>query len=107
MRVTGLVSRYPDLLENCKEGLGDRVVQKCAVHLECRCMHNNYIHGKKFHFSIRTTVLLRVSHFSDIKIQPEYVLAGLHLEIDPRRGAKYVFIKKRGGGGGEVLCTFA
>ena len=82
MRVTGLVSRYPDLSENCKEGLGDRLVQKCAVHLECRCMHNNFM-GKK---SIRTTVLLRVSHFSDIKIQPEYVLAGLHLEIDPGGG---------------------
>ena len=43
-------------------------------------------------------MLLRVSHFSDIKIQPDYVLAGLHLEIDSRGG---------GGGGGEVLCTFA
>ena len=105
MLVTGLVSRYPDLSENCKEGLDDRVVQKCAVHLECRCMHNNYIHGKNFHFSICTTVLLRVSHFSDIKIQPEDVLAGLHLEIDQRRGAKYVFVKQRGGG--QVLCTFA
>ena len=64
--------------------------------------------GKKFHFSIRTIVLLRVSHFSDIKIQPEYVLAGLHLEIDPRRGAKYVFVKKEGGGGGRssvYICT--
>ena len=49
--------------------------------LNAGALHNNYIHGKNFPFSIRTTVLLRVSHFSDIKIQPEYVVAGLHLEI--------------------------
>ena len=68
-------------------------------------MHNNYIHGKKFHFSIRTTVLLRVSHFSDIKIQPEYVLAGLHLEIGPGGGGEISICKKEGGGGAKYICT--
>ena len=68
--------------------------------------------GKKFHFSIRTTVLLRVSHFSDIKIQPEYVLAGLHLEIDPGGGGGgggggEISICRKEGGGGKALCTFA
>ena len=38
MRVIGLVSGYPDLSENCKEDLGNRLVQKCTVRLECRCI---------------------------------------------------------------------
>ena len=64
--------------------------------------------GKKFYFSIRTTVLLRVSHFSDIKIQPEYVLAGLHLEIDLGEGGggdEISICKKEGGGGGGEFCV--
>ena len=49
-------------------------------------------------------MLLRVSHFSDIKIQPEYVLAGLHLEID-RGGGEISICKKEGGGGGGEFCV--
>ena len=71
-------------------------------------MHNNYIHGKKLsffnpHYCASESVTSLTSRY-------EYVLSGLHLQIDPRRWAKYVFVKKSGGGGGEgaisvYICT--